>query len=550
MNEEYLVESQKIYTTVFKEICRQVSLQHPERGRLMITHWNKYMQLTKKIFEVSVRTSQENAQKYKEEVEAYIRKLQDDHASHLKSIHVQYTKELKDQLKTITDLNTSLIAEQTQLISCRKEVDSRQREIQTMEQQLDALNALLVVTETKCSRLEKSVEEYKKKEDAMKETTKSEEKPEADCNYDWLGVDEDADGSILNSTKPLSAEEKTQLVQTIKDLHLLVRTLLPYLSPEQKKTAFESIQAETEMLNEADFGDIIPFEQAANDATSALNMQNTQNTQNSQNVHVFATTSHSILSSTLSSSLSSSISSSRSNQLPNTSESLSQSTNSSSSASHTKPSPSPLTSPLLSADRRQVFSPSGLISSNKGLTSLRLLPLSTQPRTQLSSSFSSSSSLPSSLSSSLTSSLSTSQTASPAATPISTKTLLQINKPANQPPLVPLPPSASLSASVPSSGTTTPEQSMLHTEATTPRLIHSEVSSPRANEFLTITSDDVQGLVDALPESHSGIWKGRKIVSFSDLDALLNDMANEIITLRREKDILMELSTREKKKES
>ena len=71
---EYLRQYEGVSSTVFRELCRQVSIQESDRGRLLVSVWNKTAEVTQKVFEVIVTSLQENMQVYKDQVSTYVRK--------------------------------------------------------------------------------------------------------------------------------------------------------------------------------------------------------------------------------------------------------------------------------------------------------------------------------------------------------------------------------------------------------------------------------------------------------------------------------------------
>ena len=69
---DFLQQCQQVYTIVFREVCRHVSMQNPDRGRLLVSLWNYNIQLNEKAAELTTITHQEEMKKYKEEMAAYI----------------------------------------------------------------------------------------------------------------------------------------------------------------------------------------------------------------------------------------------------------------------------------------------------------------------------------------------------------------------------------------------------------------------------------------------------------------------------------------------
>ncbi|KAK2964644.1 hypothetical protein BLNAU_561 [Blattamonas nauphoetae] len=402
---DYIDEAQKIFSAAFREIVRQVSIQSPERGQLIVKLWNKDVSFNKQMMQLANDLNEQANVKYRIEMEDYVKKFKEESENHLKTVHVSYGKELRANLDTINQLNLTLAKTQQQVLTLQKEAEENLKVTATMEAEIETLNDILHLTENKNTELETELAEAKAElQQSKKESRVQSRRNSIDKEEDWANVD------LAALRDPDQAEKfdfhnHDQLRSTLNDFHALAYQLASQMPHERMSEILDTLHLQTDILNYSDFGTTTPkLAQLMDEETNG-----DDNTVGS---------------------------------LENTTRSA------------TIPLTLTLTSPL-------------------------------------------------------------------------TSTLRLPQRPLN--------------------ATSTPNSPMrtLSSTSRTRTSYRDELKSIQPPKQQQITSEDVQNLVDALPEDMCGIWNGRKILSFTDLDALLTDMAQEIQSLRKEKTNLLGMSLKQ-----
>ncbi|KAA6392514.1 MAG: hypothetical protein EZS28_011958 [Streblomastix strix] len=164
---ELLEQSQQVYQNCFREITIRIQPTIPEVTRILIALFNKQQLMTKRIYSLCETKLNEDMQKYKKDVDVYIDKMRKEQDGRLKTVHTSYAKELRDQMGNIQSLNTELNQTQLQLLQTKKDYDEAKRKIDLFMKQTETLNDLNNINELKVKKFEVQNIEYKEQIDKL-----------------------------------------------------------------------------------------------------------------------------------------------------------------------------------------------------------------------------------------------------------------------------------------------------------------------------------------------------------------------------------------------